>query len=238
MNIHYNTGLPIREPYVFIIKTYKLYAELIVHLCNVLYYCNEVNKVDKEKIGTLIRSLRKEKGLTQKELAEILSVSDKTVSKWERGKGIPDISIMLSLSNIFGIEIEKMLEGEIRYDEFITDNMEKTKYYICPQCGNIITSVKEVSLSCCGRRLENHIPKPAGDKGRLVFLKSDTGYGIMNHYPMTKDDYISFISIITEDRGLLIKTYPEWDKMYHISCFEKGIVVWYSKKDGLLYQII
>ena len=142
----------------FILKIYKLYAELIVHLCNVLYYCNEVNKVDKEKIGALIRSLRKEKGLTQKELAEILSVSDKTVSKWERGKGIPDISIMLSLSNIFGIEIEKMLEGEIRNSDFIVGNMENAIYYVCPQCGNIITCINEISVSCCGRRVERLVP--------------------------------------------------------------------------------
>lgn len=222
----------------FILKIYKLYAELIVHLCNVLYYCNEVNKVDKEKIGALIRSLRKEKSLTQKELAEKLNISDKTVSKWERGKGIPDISTLPVLSDVFGIEIEKMLEGEIRYEEFITENMEKTKYYICPQCGNIITSVKEISLSCCGRRLKSLTLNAAGERGRLGFLKKDTGYDILNHYPMTKDDYISFISIITEDRGLLIKTYPEWETQYHVGCFEKGIVVWYSKKDGLLYQII
>ena len=58
---------------------------MIVHLCNVLYYCNEVNKVDKEKIGTLIRSLRKEKQLSQEELAEILDVSRQAVSKWEQG---------------------------------------------------------------------------------------------------------------------------------------------------------
>ena len=204
-------------------------------------YCTIVmrwNKVDKEKIGALIRSLRKEKGMTQKELAEKLNISDKTVSKWERGKGIPDISTIPVLSDIFGIEIEKMLQGEINSNDFFVGNMEETKYYVCPECGNIITSVEEVSISCCGRRLKNIVPKPVGNKGKLEFFKKDTGYDISNAYPMTKDDYISFISIIAKDRGLLIKTYPEWEKLYHISCFEEGIVIWYSKKEGLLYQEI
>jgi len=194
--------------------------------------------VDREKIGALIRLMRKEKGLTQKELAEILSVSDKTVSKWERGKGIPDISIMLSLSNIFGIEIEKMLEGEIRNSDFIVGNMENAMYYVCPQCGNIITCINEISVSCCGRRVERLVPKEAVSYDSLRLIKADLGYELSNKHPMTRDDHISFISVIAEDRHHLIKTFPEWDERYHISCFEEGTIMWYSKRDGLLYRKI
>ncbi len=194
--------------------------------------------MDNEKIGALILSLRKEKGLTQKQLAERLNISDKTVSKWERGQGLPDISLMPKISKVFGIDIEKILEGEIKNGEFIVGNMKKTKYYVCPYCGNIITSIKEISISCCGRRLESLVPREAEESEMLDILKGDSGYYLTSDHPMTKDDYISFIAIVTEDRHHLIKAYPEWNLQYHISCFEKGIVMWYSDSKGLLYQKI
>lgn len=67
---------------------------------------------EKEKIGQFIASLRKEKGLTQKELAEKLAVSDKTISKWETGAGMPDISMLMPLAAIFEITVTELLKGE------------------------------------------------------------------------------------------------------------------------------
>ena len=66
--------------------------------------------MDKEKIGRFICALRKEQGLTQKELAERLHVSDRTVSKWERGAGLPDISILPALADSLGIALDELLE--------------------------------------------------------------------------------------------------------------------------------
>ena len=66
-----------------------------------------------EKVGSLILKLRKEKNMTQKQVADLLNISDKTVSKWERGLGCPDVSILTELSNIFGINIEKILLGDL-----------------------------------------------------------------------------------------------------------------------------
>ena len=64
--------------------------------------------MDYEKTGALILYLRKEKGLTQKQLADMLNISDRAVSKWERGLGMPDISLMPEISEIFGVNIEKL----------------------------------------------------------------------------------------------------------------------------------
>lgn len=64
-----------------------------------------------EKIGKLISKLRKEKNLTQKELADTLGVSPKTISKWECGSGLPDISIIKKISEEFNITLEELLEG-------------------------------------------------------------------------------------------------------------------------------
>lgn len=65
------------------------------------------------KIGEFIASQRKKKNLTQAALAEKLGITDRAVSKWERGKGLPDVSLMLDLCNIFGITVNELLCGEI-----------------------------------------------------------------------------------------------------------------------------
>ena len=64
------------------------------------------------KIGEFISSQRKMKNLTQAALAEKLGITDRAVSKWERGKGLPDVSLMLDLCEIFGITVNELLSGE------------------------------------------------------------------------------------------------------------------------------
>ena len=64
------------------------------------------------KIGEFIASQRKNKNLTQASLAEKLGITDRAVSKWERGKGLPDVSLMLDLCEIFGITVNELLSGE------------------------------------------------------------------------------------------------------------------------------
>ncbi|MBP5379789.1 MAG: helix-turn-helix transcriptional regulator, partial [Ruminococcus sp.] len=64
--------------------------------------------MDQIKTGELIRQLRLESGLTQKQLAESLNVSDKAVSKWECGTGCPDVSLLSELSDIFGTEVQTL----------------------------------------------------------------------------------------------------------------------------------
>jgi transcriptional regulator with XRE-family HTH domain len=68
--------------------------------------------MDKEKTGQLITELRKEKGLTQKQLADALNVTDKAVSKWERGLSFPDISMLEPISELLGVSIMELLAGE------------------------------------------------------------------------------------------------------------------------------
>ncbi len=69
--------------------------------------------MDLSKTAKLISELRKEKGVTQREIAEKLGVSPKTISKWETGHGFPDISIVSELSKVFEVDISKLIEGEM-----------------------------------------------------------------------------------------------------------------------------
>lgn len=67
--------------------------------------------IDNEKFGAFLIQLRKENGMTQKELAERLYVSDKAVSKWERGLSLPDIALLQPLAELFGVSITELLSG-------------------------------------------------------------------------------------------------------------------------------
>ena len=93
--------------------------------------------MDNVKIGNLINKLRKEKGMTQLQLAERLHISDKTVSKWERGQGCPDVSLLTDLSRVFGVDLEKLLSGQLDTNEETGGNMKKLNFYVCPECGNV-----------------------------------------------------------------------------------------------------
>ena len=99
--------------------------------------------------GKTIKELREKRKLTQKELAEKISVSDKTISKWETGKGLPDIAIIEELAKALGVSIAELLTGDLRENENPSGNMKKILFYVCPICGNIITSVGQGTFSCC-----------------------------------------------------------------------------------------
>ena len=69
--------------------------------------------MDQEKIGKFIASCRKKQNLTQAELAEKLCITDRAISKWENGRGMPDSSIMLELCNVLNITVNDLLNGEV-----------------------------------------------------------------------------------------------------------------------------
>ena len=100
--------------------------------------------------GMVIKEIREKQNITQKELADKINVSDKTVSKWETGKGLPDIAIIEDLAKALGTSIAELLTGDLRKNENPAGNMKKMHFYVCPVCGNIITSVGQGSFSCCG----------------------------------------------------------------------------------------
>ena len=80
--------------------------------------------MDCAKIGKLICSLRKEQQLTQQQLADRMNISDKTVSKWERGLGCPDVSLLPELSGILGVNLEEFLSGELNANDLVGGNMK------------------------------------------------------------------------------------------------------------------
>ena len=109
--------------------------------------------MDLSRTGKLIAGLRHEKGLTQKEVAKRLGICAKTVSKWETGHGFPDVSLLSGLSQIFEVDISKLLDGKLPEIKPEVGNVKRTKFYVCEKCGNILTSIGDAEIACCGRKL-------------------------------------------------------------------------------------
>lgn len=100
--------------------------------------------------GNTIKELREKKGYTQKQLAEQLSVSDKTISKWETGKGLPDITIVADLASALGVSLAELFTGKYAQNTNRSGNIKKLSFYVCPICGNVIQATGKGCYSCCG----------------------------------------------------------------------------------------
>ena len=189
---------------------FRLYGAWIV-CYNHLRYTLQVGggKMNSEKVGKLIYHLRKEKGMTQKALAERLFVSDKTISKWERGQGCPDVSLLRSLSEVFDVNVEKLLEGDLSPNSKDGGNMKRIKFYVCPECGNLMSATGNAELSCCGRKLAPLKVQPADEAHQINIEVTEDDYYLTFDHQMKKEHYLNFFAYVDYDRVTLIKLYPE-----------------------------
>ena len=178
--------------------------------------------MDNAKIGNLIYRLRKEKDMTQLQLAERMNISDKTVSKWERGLGCPDVSLLSDLSKIFNVDLERLLLGELDINEISGGNMKKINFYICPNCGNMITAMADTTISCCGKKLKSLQPQKATEGEKLSVEIIENDYFITTDHQMTSDHYIGFVALLTGDSIMIRKRYPEWELQVRIPAFAHG----------------
>ncbi|MGL5435932.1 MAG: helix-turn-helix domain-containing protein [Lachnospiraceae bacterium] len=194
--------------------------------------------MNQEKIGSLILKLRKEKQWTQLQLAELMNISDKTISKWERGLGCPDISLITSLSDIFNVDLEKLLSGELDSNDPQGGNMKKTQFYTCPHCSNLITTMTDTSITCCGKKLKAVSLRKAGEEEKLSVELIENNYFISSDHEMTKEHYITFVALLTGDSMMLRKQYPEWNLQTRIPAFAHGVLVWNCSCHGLMYQVV
>ena len=165
--------------------------------------------MDNYVTGALIKKLREAKHLTQEELADKVFVSGKAISKWETGRGFPDIGLLEPLAKALGISVVELLSGTDITNRNRSSDMKKSKFYVCPVCGNVIQATGEAVMICCGITLpplEAEIP----DSEHLISIEivEDEYYVTVDH-PMTKTHYISFLAAVSDQRIQLEKLYPE-----------------------------
>lgn len=165
--------------------------------------------MDCNKVGALLYQLRKEKGMTQRQIADQLNISDKTISKWERGLGCPDVSLLGELSELFEVNIEQILAGELKPNNIEIGNLKRIKFYVCPNCGNVITNTGDAEISCCGRKLSPLLAQATDELHTATVEDAEGEYYITIDHEMSKTHYISFVAYVASDKLLLVRLYPE-----------------------------
>ncbi|WP_101773175.1 helix-turn-helix domain-containing protein [Peptostreptococcus faecalis] len=183
--------------------------------------------------GAVIKKLRERKKMTQADLAEILSVSDKAISKWETGRGYPDMTLINSLAEALGISTIELLSGNDITNSNRSSNMLRSQLYVCPVCGNIIHSTGKAVMSCCGivlPTLEGEDP----DEEHLIQIEKieDEHYITINH-EMKKEHYISFIAYASGNIFDMVKLYPEGNAEARFRIRGSGKIYCYCNKHGL-----
>lgn len=184
--------------------------------------------------GTTVRRLREDKSLTQNELADILGVSSKTVSKWETAKGLPDISLIEPLAKALNVSVSELFSGEIVTNKNTSSNVLRAKFYVCPVCGNIIHSMGDAVVNCCGITLPPLTAEAFDTDHEITVEKVEDEYFVSVKHDMTKTHFISFLAFVTSDRMQFIKLYPEGNAETRINPRGGGILYAYCNRHGLM----
>ena len=183
--------------------------------------------------GMVIKELREKNNMTQSELAQKLSVSDKAVSKWETGKGYPDVSLLESIAKVFGISVTELMVGDWVSNKNVSANMLRSKFYVCPVCGNLIHSMGDAVISCHGVLLKPVIAEGTDENHKIFMEKVEDEYFVQIEHDMTKNHYISFIAALSADKIQSVKLYPEGSSEARFKMNGVRKILFYCNRDGL-----
>ena len=183
--------------------------------------------------GTIIRELREKNKMTQLQLAEKLGVSDKTISKWETGKGYPDITLLEPIAKAFRISVAELISGNTIRNANVSANMLRSKFYVCPVCGNVIHSMGEAAIHCHGILLTPLEAEPADERHMLSIERVEDEYYVRIDHSMTKEHYISFVAAASSDQLQMVKLYPEGNAEVRFKIRGVRRIFYYCNRDGL-----
>lgn len=188
--------------------------------------------------GATIKRLRETKELTQNRLAEMIGVSSKTVSKWETSKGLPDISLIEPLAKALSVSVTELMSGNTVINKNVSSNILRSKFYVCPVCGNIIRTTGDTVISCCGISLPALDAEEVDDAHKITIEKVEDEHFITVSHEMTKTHFISFIAYLTSDRVQFVKLYPEGNAETRFQLRGRGCLYIYCNKHGLMKKKI
>lgn len=186
--------------------------------------------------GNTIKCLREAKHMTQAELGDKIGVSSKTVSKWETAKGLPDISLLQPLSQALGVSVIELMNGEQITNRNRSSNLLRSRFYVCPVCGNVLHGFGDTMISCCGVTLPALEAEEPDEAHKLTIEKVEDEHFLSLPHPMTKEHYISFAAFVTTDRIQLVKFYPEGNAETRMQLRGRGILYYYCNRHGLYSQ--
>ena len=186
--------------------------------------------------GATIRMLREKYRMTQAELAERLCVSDKAVSKWETGRGFPDVSLLEPLGKALHVSVPELLCGQTVVNKNRAANMLKSLFYICPVCGNVLFARGDALISCCGIQLPALEAEEPDNAHRVNVQRVEDEIYFSSDHSMGKDHYLSFVAYMTPDRCETIVLYPEGNAEARFFYRGTGWLYYYCNQHGLFRQ--
>ncbi len=183
--------------------------------------------------GAVIKKLREKAKITQLQLAEKIGVSDKTISKWETGKGYPDITLLEPIANALSVSISELISGNTVNNSNVSANMLRSVFYVCPVCGNVIHGIGEAVIYCHGVLLQPEEPEGTDEKHKIFVERAEDEYYVQIEHEMTKNHYISFIAAASSDRMQMVKLYPEGEAEARFKLSEVKKIYFYCNRSGL-----
>lgn len=192
--------------------------------------------MDQYVTGAAIKALREAAKLTQFQLAERLSVSDKTVSKWETGRGYPDITLLEPIAAALRVSVAELLSGRTVVNTNVSANMRRCHFYVCPLCGNVLHSMGQAAVGCHGITLPPLEAEGAEGSHAITVETAEDEYLVTVNHPMTRQHHLLFLAAVSDDRLQLIRLYPEGPAQTRIQ--RSGVRAVYAccNRDGLFKQ--
>ncbi len=187
--------------------------------------------------GAVIKELREKNNVTQLQLADKLGVSDKTISKWETGKGYPDITLLDPIANALSVSVAELISGNTVYNSNISANMLRSKFYVCPVCGNVIHGMGESVIHCHGVLLQPEETEATDEDHKIIIEHVEDEYYVQIKHEMTKNHYISFIAAVSSDRMQMVKLYSEGDAQARFKINGVKKIYFYCNRSGLFSVI-
>ncbi|MBQ1208607.1 MAG: helix-turn-helix domain-containing protein [Lachnospiraceae bacterium] len=184
--------------------------------------------------GATIKKLREKKGITQMQLAELIGVSSKAVSKWETAKGLPDITLIEPLAKALEVSVVELMSGDTVINRNTSSNMLRSTFYVCPVCGNIIRATGNTVISCCGIMLPPLEAEEIDDDHRVVVETVEDEQFFTVCHEMTKEHFVSFMAYLTADRVQFVKFYPEGNAETRFQLRGSGYLYIYCNRHGLM----
>ena len=183
--------------------------------------------------GAVLKELREKNNVTQLQLADKLGVSDKTISKWETGKGYPDITLLESIADALSVSVAELISGNTVYNSNVSANMLRSKFYVCPVCGNVIHGMGESVLHCHGVLLQPEEAEETDEDHKIFIERVEDEYYVQIEHEMTKKHYISFIAAVSSDRMQMVKLYPKGDAQARFKISGVKKIYFYCNRSGL-----
>ena len=134
---------------------------------------------------------------------------------------------------MFGVSITELLSGNAVENINVSANMLRSKFYVCPVCGNIIHTMGEAVIHCHGVQLTPAQAEESDENHKIFIERVEDDYFVQIEHDMTKQHYISFVAAMSSDRIQMVKLYPEGNAEVRFPTRGIKKIFFYCNRDGL-----